>query len=257
MIKSAVVLLFFICATGYGQFKPVLIKEKPFLPGEKLVYIVKYGPIVGGTASLVLRQVNYNNRMVYHARGEAKTVGLAEKLYNVKDIFESYFDIEYILPYRLIRDVKEGSYKRHEEAFFDRLKGTAYSQRLDSTLQVPSDILDMISLLYYIRSIDLSQMKNGTVLKTNTYFDDEIFPFDIRYKGIEEIRVKHGKMKCHRFDPVVEPGRMFESEDDMTFWLSADKNVIPVKVRFDLLMGSLKIELEEYSNLKYPLIFKN
>jgi hypothetical protein len=54
---------------------------------------------------------------------------------------------------------------------------------------------------------------------------------------------------------VVEPGRMFESEDDMQIWLSDDKNVIPIKVRFDLVVGSLRMELDEYDNLKYPIVF--
>lgn len=257
MIRHAFVLLFLCsCASGYGQFKPVVSDEKPYKAGEKLVYIVKYGPIIGGTASLTLRQVTYNNRIVYHAIGEGKTVGVAEKLYSVRDIFESYFDIQTGLPYKLVRDVKEGSYKKHEEAFFNRANGTAYSQRLDTTIQVPPDILDMISLLYYVRILDLSQAKPGDVLKTVTYFDDELFPFEIRYKGKEDVKTKFGKIKCYRFDPVVEPGRMFESEDDMTIWLSADKNIIPVKVRFDLLVGSLKMELDEFSNLKYPLMFK-
>jgi|WetSurSiteA1Bulk_404760.scaffolds.fasta_scaffold00425_6 hypothetical protein len=257
MIKPLyVLLLLFFCATGYGQFKPVQSKEKPYLPGEKLSYTVKFGPIIGGTATLTLRQVYYNDKIVYHSRGEGKTVGLAEKLYSVKDIFESYFDTETGMPYKLVRDVQEGSYKKHEEAYFDRDAGTAYSLRLDTTLQVPADILDMISLLYYVRILDMSLVKPGDVMKTVTYFDDELFPFEIRYKGIEEVRTKFGKIKCYRYDPVVEPGRMFESEDDMTIWLSADKNIIPIKVKFDLVVGSLKMELEKYSNLKYPLKFK-
>jgi hypothetical protein len=115
----------------------------------------------------------------------------------------------------------------------------------------------MISLLYFIRSVNYSQIKSGDVIKTITYFDDEIFPFEIRYKGKEEIKTKFGKIRCHRFDPVVEPGRMFESEDDMQIWLSDDKNVIPIKVRFDLVVGSLRMEIDEYSNLKYPLVFKD
>jgi hypothetical protein len=102
----------------------------------------------------------------------------------------------------------------------------------------------------------MNQAKPGEVLKTITYFDDELFPFQIRYKGKEDVKTKFGKIKCYRFDPVVEPGRMFDSEDDMTIWMSADKNVIPIKVRFDLLVGSLRMELDEFSNLKYPLMFK-
>jgi hypothetical protein len=242
--------------SAYGQYNHVLVKEKPYNPGEKLTYSVKFGPIVGGEATMMLKQAYYNNMLVYHCVAEAKTVGLAEKLYSVKDAFESYFDPKTGLPHKLVRDVKEGNYRKREEAFFDRHKNTAYSLRLDSTIQVPPDILDMASLLYYVRRIDYEHLKPGAVIKAVTYFDDEIFPFDIRYKGKEEVKTKFGKIMCHRFDPVVEPGRMFESEDDMQIWLSDDKNVIPIRVRFDLLVGSLRIELNEYSNLKYPLFFR-
>jgi len=41
---------------------------------------------------------------------------------------------------------------------------------------VPPDILDMISLIYFVRTLDMSQAKPGDVLKTVTYFDDELFP---------------------------------------------------------------------------------
>jgi hypothetical protein len=249
-------LLFLFSVFVNGQFKAVPVDEKPFKPGEKLTYTVKFGPIVGGTASLILKQVTYNNNIVYHSVAQGKTVGIAEKLYGVIDVFESYFDTKTGLPQKLVRDVKEGNYKKHEEAFFDRTKNTAFSLRLDSVIQVPQDILDMVSLLYFIRSLDWNYIKPGDVIKTITYFDDEIYPFEIRYKGKEEIKTKFGKIKCHRFDPVVEPGRMFDSEDDMQIWLSDDKNVIPVKVRFDLLVGSLRIELDGFSNLKYPLTFK-
>ena len=254
-MKKSVLLLVFIgiCITGSSQFKEIILDEKAFKGGEKLSYIVKFGPIVGGNAYLVLRQTYHNNMLVFHARGEGKTVGLAEKLYSVKDVFESYFDLKTGLPYKAVRDVKEGTYKKHDEAVFEQAAGTVYSTRKDTLIKVPPNILDMVSLLYYIRSLDLRTIKPGDVLHTITFFDEEIFPFDIRYKGKEEIKTEFGKIRCLRFDPVVEPGRMFDSEDDMTIWLSDDKNLIPVKVRFELLVGSLRIELNEYSNLKYPL----
>jgi|WetSurMetagenome_2_1015567.scaffolds.fasta_scaffold10705_5 hypothetical protein len=256
-MRRTYLIIYFLLSTIsiFSQFNQELVNEKPFKPGEKLNYIVKFGPIIGGTASIVLKQEIYKGMSVYHSVAQGKTVGLAEKLYSVKDVFESYFDIHTGLPYKLIRDVKEGTYKKHEEATFDRPKNSAYSLRHDTVIVVPADILDMVSLLYFIRSINYNKIKPGDVIKTITYFDDEIFPFDIRYKGKEEIKTKFGKIRCHRFDPVVEPGRMFESEDDMQIWLSDDKNVIPIKVRFDLLVGSLRMELEDFSNLKYPLVF--
>ena len=250
-----VFLLFFLGLSfgGYGQYKERVSKDKSFRDGENLLYVVKFGPIVGGNASLVLKQEYLNNKLVFHARGEAKTVGLAEKLYSVKDIFESFFDLHTLLPYKAVRDVKEGNYRKHEEAIFNHTGNTVYCTRKDTTLTIPQNTLDMMSLLYYIRSIDLYNMKNGDVLHIITFFDEELFPFDIRFKGTEIIKTKFGKIRCYRFDPVVEPGRMFESEDDMTIWISADRNLIPVKVKFNLVVGSLHMELSQYSNLKYPL----
>lgn len=252
IVFIGLVLLPFI---GYAQFNQVLVHELPFKAGEKLTYTVKFGPVVGGKATLKLKKETYKSMTVFRAVAQGKTVGFAEVLYSVNDVFESYFDQKTGFPYRIVRIVKEGNYRKHEEAFLDREKNTAYSVREDSVLVVPPDIMDMVSLVYFIRRINYNHLKPGDVIKSITYFDDEIFPFDIRYKGKETVKTKFGAIRCHRFDPVVEPGRMFESEDDMQIWLSDDKNVIPVKVRFDLLVGSLRMELEEYENLKYPLVF--
>jgi len=240
-----------------GQSNPGKIVEDPYNPGEKIFYTVKVGPITGGSASLVLNRSTYNGQPVYHAVAEGKTVGFTDRLFNVKDIFESYFDQQTTLPYKSVRDINEGNYKRYQEAIFDHNAGTAYAVRIDSTIKVPSGILDMVSLLYYLRSLDLDQLKPGEVLKMMTLFDDELFPFDVRYIGKEDVKTKFGKIRCLRFDPVVEAGRIFRSEDDMSIWITDDKNKIPVKVRFDLIIMSLRVEIDQYANLKYPIMFTN
>jgi hypothetical protein len=252
--KPTLALLFLcLCMTGQGQFVQTLLNEKPFKSGEKLTYKVKFGPVVGGNALLVITKVYHNNMLVYHASAEGKTVGIAEKLYNVKDVFESYFELTTLLPHRAIRNIKEGRYRKRDEAIFDHYFHTVYCMRIDTTIQVPQNILDIVSVLYYIRSLDLTTIKPGDVVNTITFFDEELFPFDIRYKGKEDIKTKFGYIRCLRFDPVVITGRMFESEDDMSIWFSDDMNHLPVKVRFDLRVGSLRLELDEFLNVKYPL----
>ena len=96
-------------------------------------------------------------------------------------------------------------------------------------------------------------LKNGDVIPITTFFGDEIFPFPLRYKGIETVKTKLGKHKCYRFDPVVEVGRIFESEDDMTIWISADDNMVPIRVKFDMILGSVKCDLVKYKNLPSDL----
>ena len=69
-------------------------------------------------------------------------------------------------------------------------------------------------------------------------------------KGLETIKTKLGKINCFKFSPVVEVGRVFDTEDDLSIWISNDNNFIPVRVQFDLFIGSLKCDLIEYSGLK-------
>ncbi len=234
-----------------SQFEMVPTKNRPFKSGEVLKYSLKYGPFHGGDAIVDLKLVRYEDKPAYHARVLAKSVGITDKLYKIRDYYESYFDPETIIPYMAIRDISEGNYKVYSEVYFHLEDSMLYSQKLDSTFIVPPSILDMVTLLYYIRRIDYKKINLGDSLNIVTFFDDEIFPFPIRYKGKEIIKTRLGKFPCLIFVPVVEPGRIFESEDDMTFWLSDDKNLIPIRVKFDLIVGSVKCDLSEYSGVKY------
>jgi hypothetical protein len=97
--------------------------------------------------------------------------------------------------------------------------------------------------------MDLDSLQKGEVIRFITFFGNEIFPFPLRYRGKEVIKTKLGKFECHRFDPVVEVGRVFESEDDMTFWITADHNLIPLRVRLKLIVGAVNCDLIGYKNL--------
>jgi len=249
------VMLTALAPQAFGQYQGVLKPESAYTDGEELSYIVKVGPLNGGKASLKLSKTILEQKTVFHAVGEGRTTGAVNALFNVVDIYESYFDVNTALPYKSIRNIKEGGYKRYQVAMFDHENNTAYSQRLDSVIKTPEGILDMISVIYYLRMLDLSKLKHGDIINTVTLFDDEIFPFALRYKGKEKIKTKFGTINCLRFDPVVETGRIFKSEDDMSFWISDDHNRIPVKVKFDMIIVSLRLELEGYTNLRYPLAF--
>ncbi len=253
-------LFFFIITTSLflieiaGQSSKEFLKNKSFHSGEQLTYLIRYGFIHGGNATVDLELKEYEGKSVYHSQIYAKTIGIADKLFSVRDIYESYFDTQTCLPYKAIRNIKEGNYKYYNEVFYNHKDSMLYSQRSDSTFRVPPDILDMVATLYYLRSINLRELKKGDVVDVITFFGDEIFPFTIRYTGREVIKSKFGKIKCLRFDPVVEVGRIFKTEDDMTIWISDDNNLLPVIVRFDMWVGSVKCELEGYSNLKYDFV---
>ena len=249
---AAIILYLMSYLIARSQFETSLTGFEPFKAGEKLKYSIKYGPIHGGDAVIELKLVEYNNKVLYNSKMLARTVGLAEKLFRVREHYESYFYPKTCIPVKSIRDSREGNYHAHDEADFTLEDSTLYCYKYDSVIKVPPEILDMVTALYYVRSLDYQNIKPGDTLEIVTFFDNEIFPFPLRYRGKETIRTKLGKIKSMRFDPVVETGRIFESEDDMIVWLSDDMNMIPIKVKFDLIVGSIKCYLEEYSGLKYP-----
>jgi len=50
--------------------------------------------------------------------------------------------------------------------------------------------------------------------------------------------------------------RVFKDEDDMTIWVSDDANRIPVRVKTEIWVGALKVDLTSYSGLLNPFSAK-
>ncbi len=70
--------------------------------------------------------------------------------------------------------------------------------------------------------------------------------------GREEIRTKFGKIKALKLRPIVQSGRVFKEQESLTVWVTDDKNKIPVRIKADLAVGSLKADLIEYKGLTHP-----
>ncbi len=229
-----------------------LFAQKVFQSGEELKYEMSYGWITGGTAVLKLKKVTYQNKKVFHVKAVGKTVGVADKLYRVYDIYESYFDIETMKPYKSIRNISEEDYRWYNEVRFLYPKNEIISKR-SGRKKVKAKTFDVISAFYYLRQYDFSKLKKGDVIRIRTYFTDKPFELVIRFKGYETIKLDFGKIKCMKFSPLVEKGT-FENEEALDVWISADRNHVPVRAKVNFFVGSFTGDLVSYSGLKYPLV---
>jgi len=237
-------------------FNPPIRPNTAFGAGEVLTFQIKYGFIVGGTTTLSLEDSVYNNIPVFHAKAIGQTTGVAEKLYGVKDIYESWFNKETNLPYKQIRNIKEGHYKKYNVVTYNRQNNTVNS-KLSGVHEVPEKILDLSSTFYYLRRIDFTKINEGDILFVNMFFSDEVFPFHLRYRGKETIKTKFGKINCIKISPVVEVGRMFKSPDDLNIWFTDDENRLPVMVKMDIrIVGAVYLKLIKYENILNPLVFE-
>ncbi|NPA38156.1 MAG: DUF3108 domain-containing protein [Chlorobi bacterium] len=256
MIKRALIYIaFFTILTGLKEGTPQKLKHTPhraFKAGEKLEYSLGYGFISAGTASLEVTDTVFDNKKLFHIKLTGKTVGLADIIYKVRDVYESYTDPGTDLPVKAVRKIKEGGYRYYNEVTYNRDSSTITSLR-SGVKHVPEETLDILSAFYYARNHYFNQdLKKGDVISFVTYFSDKIFPFKIRYVGTEVINSRFGKIECYKFAPVTEVGRAFKSNEGMYMWISKDKNRIPIKVKFELVVGSFVCNLENFSGLKHP-----
>jgi hypothetical protein len=257
-MKKAFLILTGVCILtliGRGQ-------SLSYQAGEKVQYLIHYGLINGGVASLELKKDSFAGKAVLHSLFIAQTTGIADVLYKVKDIYESYINPETQLPIESIRNISEGRYRRYNVVLFDH-KTRADSAILTSDLTgkhiTVQGIHDILSCFYYFRKSIMSKnpvLKKGDMITIITWFTDELYPIRLKFVAMEEVRTKAGKIKCYKFNPVTEVGRLFKDEEGASFWFSADKNYLPVKVRFDIFVGSFTVDLSAYEGLSAPLNIK-
>ena len=262
MLKlSVVVLLLSSLFIGSAEHPPkdgvlLPIEYQSFKQGEKLKYILHFGKINAGEASFEiadsLKQIAGKDHFDINVKGISYKA--FDNFYKVRDYFESFVECNSLLPTVFMRDVKEGVYGRSEYYIFDRNRNLAKSGT--KTISVPAAIHDIVSVFYYLRCIDWSKQQTGTKLDLVTLLDEELMPFSIVYTGKKVISTKVGKVSCYVFKPKLVQGRIFIGQDDMTIYVSEDKNQIPVRVESSVYLGVVRADLITYSGLKFPFTAK-
>ena len=232
--------------------------ESAFDTGEWFKFKMSYsGWMKAGEATLQVKESLYRNKPVYHVVGKGKTTGAIRWFFKVKDRYESYFDKETGLPYRFIRDIDEGGHTKNIEIEFDHEKLQAHinnkKHKKQTVEAIEPNIQDMVSAFYYLRNnYNTDTIVPGDEVSLNMFFDSENFNFKLKFLGRETIRTKFGKVKCLKFRPYVMAGRVFKEQESLTLWVSADKNKIPLKVKADLAVGSLRADLIAFKGLRHP-----
>ncbi|NPD44916.1 MULTISPECIES: DUF3108 domain-containing protein [unclassified Lentimicrobium] len=238
----------------FSQGKESLAFER----GESLKYWVYYdAPLIGkvyaGKATLEIAKDKdfFNGRTTFHAIGSGRSTGSFDFFFKVRDKFESWFDEESLKPYRFVRRTNEGGYKVEDDVDFDYLNMTARSRQQEISIGLNTQ--DMVSAFYFARNLDIDSIQVDDNFPIDFYLDDSVYTSAIIYKGIEIVETSMGKFRCHKFLPMVITGEVFDNPYPMSLWITDDKNRIPILVKSEIIVGSIKGELFEYKNLKYPL----
>ena len=251
------ILFLFTCSVVFSQ------QDSSFKDGEFLKFKMSYsGFLKAGDATLNVKEEVLNKQNVYHVIGKGWTTGAIKWFFKVEDYYESYIDKDSMVPLKFIRNIDEGGYKKNVVVNFDRDKNLANVRDLrkkrDTTIKIESKVQDLVSSYYYLRNTyTIEDFKKNQVIDLDMFFDNETFKFRLRFLGEEVINTTFGKILALKFRPSVMAGRVFNEEESLTLWVSADDNKIPLKIKADLAVGSLRADLCEFKGLKYKLKLEN
>ncbi len=232
-------------------------KKTAFKPGEWLKFRLHYGFLNASYATLHLKSDQIDGIPVYHVVGHGKTSGFASIFFKVNDTYESYFDQENGRPYKFIRNINEGGYTKDIEIDFDHEEQNAVlndkKNKKKHEIKLEESVQDLISGFYYLRNnYDADSLEVGKSITMKMLYDDDgIFNFKLKYLGEEILKTKYGKVKCHKFRPYVQSGRVFKEQESLSLWVSADDNKIPIRISADLAVGAIKADLDGYNGLKH------
>jgi hypothetical protein len=85
------------------------------------------------------------------------------------------------------------------------------------------------------------------------FLDNEVYNLYIKYLGKETVKTRYGKFRAIKFKPLLVKGTLFEGGEKMTVWVSDDANHIPLRIESPIVVGSVKVDMMQYRNLRYPL----
>ena len=230
------------------------INHSCFKEGEVLKYKLHFGIINAGVATMTVKPTDrqVKGRELINIVCEGRSISAFDWFYKVRDRYETYMDKKGLFPWVFIRRVDEGGFKFSQDyTFYQHKKMVDNGDGKQFT--VPENIQDMISAFYYARTLDFSDAKMDQVYNIKVFVDDEIHDLGVKYKGTETIKLRNGKFRCMKFQPVVIKGRIFKEEDDLTVYVTDDANKIPILVQAEVMFGAVKMEVVEYQNLANPI----
>jgi hypothetical protein len=257
-IFSSLFLLLLFSASAFSQSTGV---NSAFTFGEELQFDVSYGWLSLAEAKLQInkRVITENSRPHYKIDAFGKTKGAATIFGRVNDNWGTHIDTSTLLPSLSYRYIEEGKYRKNEKVFFDQKNKKATMELYDrdnrtlkesKEFKLPGQVQDLVSGFYYLRSLDLTNLKKGQEILITGFFDKEIYNLKLIFEGTEKIETSLGMKDTYIFSPLLPANKLFRGDYPVKVWVTKDQNKIPVKIKANLFIGSLNMDISSAKGLR-------
>lgn len=262
-MKKIMLLLLFVLS-GLSASAQCSSSNSAFKSGETLIYDLyfnwKFVWIKVGSASMNTTQTVYGGHPAYRSYLITRGSKTADNIFVMRDTLMSYMGLD-LVPKYYIKKALEGKTYRKNEVWYSYPNGQCKIkmryQRDKNPAKYSNHIskycgFDMISMLMRARSFSADKMKVGHRINFLMSDGHTCEWKSIIYRGKKTFKMENTNVKyrCLVFS-FVEKEKGKEKEI-VTFYITDDKNHIPVRLDMNLNFGYAKAFLKGASGLRNP-----
>ncbi|WP_296940605.1 DUF3108 domain-containing protein [uncultured Dysgonomonas sp.] len=237
-----------------------------FQAGEEMTYDLyfKYGLIhtKAGISTLKTVAERYNNTDALKMTLMAQSTGTVRKIFSLSDTLSCYLTKD-LVPLAYIKNAAEGKDYTQERVTYtytgDKVNINAIRHKngdfkFNETLTSQSCIYDMMSVVYYARTLNYSTMKKGETAKVDFISGKKKVNMVIEYEGIETVEANDDrKYSCIKLTLSIMDDAFSDKKEAMKVYITNDNNRMPVRLDSKLNIGSTRAILKSYKGNRYPV----
>ncbi len=249
--------------TAVGQ-SPCAARNDAIQAGEQLTYDMKYNWkfvwVDAGQARMSMEAITYQGKPCFRSNLISSSNKQVDFFFKMRDTL-TCITTNQLEPLYFRKGAEEGSQYTVDEVRFsykgnkciaDQNRMRRGRDKVSSIDESDECIFDMLSILMQARSFDPTNYKVGDKILFDMATGIKVEPQTLIYRGTEVFKARDNvKYRCLVFS-LVEYKKGKEKEV-ITFYVTDDKNHLPVRLDLYLNFGSAKAFLREIKGNRYPL----
>ncbi len=224
---------------------------------EKLSYKVYYNWgfiwIDAGTLILTTSVDTIDNIPLLLLEGTGKSLSRWNWLYKLDDHYTSWCYPDSYYPVLARKDALEGGYHINNEYRFDYTDSLVYISTEETrkpltldTLPLNEQLYDAQSATQKLRFIDLTTLREGDTIMLPIIMDGVIHHQNIVFNGLDTLIMQNKQVySACKFTALVTGHKLFSADDAVKVWISNDEKRIPLYIKADITIGTIKIFYHE------------
>jgi hypothetical protein len=216
------------------------VLQTTYARGETLDYDVSWMKLAGGTARMTIGPSGDDR---YRITSVARSGGGLARFVKVRDEIETIVSREDFSTLRYVKRLDERGDKMEEVTTIENGVATRKRKKIKK-VDVPRPVLDPISVIYYVRRLDLTPGKGHDLA---LYADGKLYNVHARVIRRETITTPAGTFNCVLIEPEMVRGGVVK-EERLLIWYSDDERRLPVRIRSEVKFGSVTVTLKRVTS---------